>query len=105
MPFRICRIVISGRQPHAQEPSVSKNAATKLMQPQVSSRRLHVDHAGSRAGRSAFSLLDFVHQENVFLEYNGGAPYALALLSFIAIARRLIREIIASEARHKMHQV
>src|ERR1700680_725389 len=72
MPFRVCRIVVSGRQPHAQESSVSKNAATKLMQPQISGRCLHADRAGNSAGRCVLSLLDFVHQENVFSEYNGG---------------------------------
>ena len=64
---------------------------------------------GSRrqgSGVIILSLLDFFHQEKRPSEYNGGpGSYALAPLIFTTIARRLIREISASEIRHKMHQV
>ena len=57
------RIVVSRRQPHAEEPGVSKDATAKFVEPQISSRGLHADYASSDHGRSVVSFDDFVHQE------------------------------------------
>ncbi len=63
MPFGVDSIVVSGREPDAQESRVSENSAAEFVQAQISCRRLRADYAGSGSGGIAFSLLDFFHQE------------------------------------------
>jgi len=107
MPALVFAIAISGRKPDPQKTSVAKDSAAKLMQTQIT-RGVRRSCEGRRI---VFSFSDARHRGIAFVEKrthkakDSGLRKSQRILLLITPAKAEIDAMIASELKHKMHQV